>query len=97
MEAAALAKAILSHPTHAGLWLEIPRQRARTGPSCLDCSRWRGGSSPCRDGMPDASVRNLGFAADCELYDPRAGWEERQRLRAQLTEQAAVARQTGPH
>jgi hypothetical protein len=31
-------------------------------------------------------------------YDEtRTRWEERQRLRAQLTEQAAVARQAGPH
>jgi transposase-like protein len=83
--------------THAGLWPEIPRQRARTGPLCLDCSRWRGGASPCKDEVPEAKASNPGFAAECELFDPRAGWEERQRIRAQLTEQAAVARQTGPH
>ncbi len=65
--------------THAGLWPEIPRQRVNvaqsrlTGPSCLDCSRWRGGINPCKEEVPDASVRNLGFAADCELFDPRAG------------------------
>jgi transposase-like protein len=83
--------------THAGLWPEIPRQRARTGPSCFDCSRWRGGSNPCKDEVPDAKASNPGFAVDCELYAPRAGWEERQRLRAQLTDEAAVARQAGPH
>lgn len=55
---------------YANLWPEIPRRGAVTpgALSCLDCLHWRGGDNPCREGVPDASESDLGFANYCEFY-----------------------------
>ena len=61
---------------YANLWPEIPRRGAPAPAtpgapgalSCLDCLHWRGGDRPCREGVPDASESDLGFANYCEFY-----------------------------
>jgi hypothetical protein len=89
-------KAVQGHVKHAR---KIAAKHNRNGPGCAPAALPANYIDPKHQGEALKLLQTfyLGFAADCELYDPRAGWEERQRLCAQLTEQAAVARQTGPH
>ena len=69
--------AIRRGESHASSLPELPRRLMRPryskgGPSCRDCRHWSDATA-CGIGLPDPMEEGPAFAADCTLYQEKAG------------------------